>query len=103
MNDNAPRHVATLINENGVRVVEFVLSAQTDGAWHHHSELVEYCYCLKGRLAVEIEGGENVILGPGDKCEIAAGTRHRVCNADHSDCRFLMIQGVGIYDFIQQN
>jgi hypothetical protein len=48
-----------------VRVVEFVLSAQMDGAWHRHSQLAEYCYCLKGRLAVEIEGGKNVILGPG--------------------------------------
>lgn len=101
MNKDASRHAATLINENGVRIVEFVLSAQTDGAWHHHSQLTEYCYCLKGRLSIEIEGEKTVVLSPGDKCEIAGGTRHRVCNTDQSDCRFLVIQGVGVYDFIQ--
>ncbi len=102
MNENVLRHVATLINENGVRIVEFVLSAQMDGAWHHHSQLTEYCYCLKGRLSIEIVGGETVALSPGDKCEITAGTSHRVCNKSHSDCRFLVIQGVGVYDFVQQ-
>jgi len=60
----------------------------------------EYCYCLGGCLSVDMEGKASVFLGSGDKVEIPAGIRHRVRNESKSICRFLVVQGIGEYDFV---
>jgi quercetin dioxygenase-like cupin family protein len=101
MNGNPVKEIATLINSNGVRVVEFLLAPKTHGAWHHHSQLSETCYCLKGQLSVDIEGNKTLILLPGEKCKITVGIRHSVFNAVHTSCTFLVVQGIGDYDFVE--
>ena len=40
-------------------------------------------------------------LLPGEKIEIPAGTEHSVNNDTNSIGRYLVVQGVGSYDFIQ--
>jgi quercetin dioxygenase-like cupin family protein len=92
--------VIELINAGGVRVAEFELPPRTDGRWHHHSQVSEYCYCLKGRLVIEIDVRAPATLEAGDRCEIAAGVRHRVRNVDALAARYLVVQGVRRYDFV---
>ncbi len=101
MNENRVKETATIINENGVRVIEFLIDPESRGAWHYHSYLSESCYCLKGLLSIDIEGSKTTILQPGEKCEVAAGVRHRVYNEAQIPCAFLVIQGIGEYDFIK--
>lgn len=101
MNENAVREMFVAIDENGVLVVEFSLSPGANGAWHHHTQLSEYCCCLKGWLSIEIEGCESIALSSGDKYEVAEGVKHRVCNESQLDCGFLVVQEVGTYDFVQ--
>lgn len=101
MSENPVTEVATLINSNGVRVVEFALSPNSSGAWHHHSEMLEHCYCLSGRLTIEIAEAESVNLGPGNRYELPAGVKHRIRNEGNHTASFLVIQGIGAYDFIQ--
>jgi quercetin dioxygenase-like cupin family protein len=102
MNVNPVKEVATVINTNGVRVVEFLLAPESRGAWHHHSQLSETCYCLKGELSVDIEGNKAIILHAGEKCKVADGVRHSVFNATKTPCNFLVVQGVGEYDFVER-
>ncbi len=89
-----------LINASGVRVAEFELQPRTDGRWHFHSHVSEHCYCLKGRLVIEIDEREPATVEAGDRCEIAAGVKHRVRNNDAVVARYLVVQGVGLYDFV---
>jgi quercetin dioxygenase-like cupin family protein len=100
MNDAPVREVATLVNANGVRVAEFEIDPNSDGAWHHHSQLSEHCYCLRGQIAVEIAGCETVHLQAGERCEIPAGIRHRLINKGDQVCGYLVVQGTGAYDFV---
>ena len=101
MDGNPVKQIATLINSNGVRVVEFLLAPNSRGAWHHHSQLSESCYCLKGQLSVDIDENKTLVLLPGEKCEIMAGIRHSVFNAVQTPCTFLVVQGIGEYDFVE--
>jgi len=95
------REITTLVDANGVRVVEFELAPNSDGAWHHHSQVSEHCYCLKGRIIVEIAGGETISLDTGKRCEIPAGVRHRLRNVENQVGGYLVVQGTGAYDFVE--
>ncbi|MEE2524930.1 cupin domain-containing protein [Hyphobacterium sp. HN65] len=49
-------------------------------AWHKHDEEDEMFLITKGVLRIEIEGQDDVVLGPGEFCVIPKGVRHHpVC------------------------
>jgi len=77
------------------------MDPNASGAWHHHSHVSEHCYCLKGRIIVEIPGKPAVTLGAGERCELPAGISHRLRNASNQISGYLVVQGVGIYDFVE--
>ena len=94
--------ISSLIDANGVRVAEFEIDPKEKGIFHYHSEIMEYCYCIKGQLSIDIENSEqSIVLLPGEKIEIPLGVVHRVNNDTNSIGRYLVVQGVGSYDFIQ--
>lgn len=101
MNETPVREVATLVNANGVRVAEFEMDPNSSGAWHHHSQVSEHCYCLKGRIVVEIAGNPAINLEVGDRCEFPAGVSHRLRNAENQISGYLVVQGIGAYDFVE--
>jgi len=39
-------------------------------------------------------------LEKGDRCQVLPKTAHYVHGVDGGPCRFMIIQGVGIYDFV---
>ncbi|HEC18324.1 MAG TPA: cupin domain-containing protein [Gammaproteobacteria bacterium] len=90
-----------LVDTTDVRVAEFSLPPGEEGECHRHSAVTEYCYCLEGSLAVVLRGGQRKILAPGEKLEIRAGIVHQVINVDAASCRYLVVQGVGAFDFVR--
>jgi mannose-6-phosphate isomerase-like protein (cupin superfamily) len=65
-------------------------------------------YCLEGRLVVEradVFTGErqaSVELAVGDSLKLEPGTAHRPFNPSaQGRCRFLLVQGIGEYDFLR--
>jgi mannose-6-phosphate isomerase-like protein (cupin superfamily) len=90
-----------------VQVKEFLLRPGEEVPWHHHSEVFDVFYCLTGTLTVErmdVFSGEhhpNLLLQAGDSAKVEPGTAHRPFNATGSACRFLIVQGVGTYDFMR--
>jgi len=81
-----------------VRVMELAEGASTN--WHYHSEITDYIVCLSGAVKVETKNpDEETILHPGQRIVIMSHQPHCVVNAHISGSEYLLIQGVGKYDF----
>ena len=71
--------------------------------WHHHSEITDTVFCIEGPMQVETRSpNKKRILAPGDTTAIAPGKPHRVSGVDGHRCKFLIIQGVGDYDYVPE-
>lgn len=90
-----------LVDTADARVAEFSLPPGQAGERHYHSKVSEYCYCLEGILSVTLEGGPCKTLSQGERQLIPAGVPHQVANNEAIPCRYLVVQGVGAFDFIQ--
>lgn len=90
-----------------VHVKEFNLAAGEEIPWHRHTQMFDVFYCLEGRLDIElaeVESGRRLqalALNAGESAKVEAGTAHRPHNRGPGMCRFLLVQGVGKYDYIQ--
>ncbi|MBI2538406.1 MAG: cupin domain-containing protein [Deltaproteobacteria bacterium] len=68
--------------------------------WHHHSEVTDYVFALDGEIEVQLRSpDETVALKPGQRCDIPTGRVHRVVNMHKRKTKYLLIQGIGKYDF----
>jgi len=92
--------VKNLIDSYGKRVIEILLPPEADVPWHVHSAVIEYCYCLSGQFDFEKYGSEAITLHPGTHCKVPVCIPHRVVNRSRKDCRFLIVQTGGYYDFV---
>ena len=89
-----------------VYVKEFTLGVGECVPWHHHSVVFDVFYCLQGQLTIEREDVfsnerfEDLRLEPGEAAKVDVGTAHRPYNSGTGTCRFLIVQGVGEYDYL---
>lgn len=69
---------------------------------HHHSEVTDNIFGLTGDLIVTLEHpNETITLGPGTRCTILPGRVHTVVNKNAKQkATYLLVQGVGRYDFL---
>jgi quercetin dioxygenase-like cupin family protein len=87
-------------------VKEFNLGPGEGIPWHSHTQVFDIFYCLEGQLEIESkdlpdqEDRPRITLAAGGSARIEAGTAHHPFNAGSGPCRFLLIQGVGKYDFL---
>ena len=95
-----PLAVELIVDTPKVRVAEITLGPHADTPPHEHTEVEEVCYCLEGELTCEVEGEPPAMLGPGQKKRFAAGLDHRLSNRREVPCRFLLVHGVGRFDFV---
>jgi quercetin dioxygenase-like cupin family protein len=84
-----------------VRTMELAGGAATE--WHYHSAVRDFFVCLKGVVTVESRNpDETVTLHPGQRTEIQPHRIHRVTNNQCETSEYLLVQGVGVYDFIKE-
>ncbi|HEY1798332.1 MAG TPA: cupin domain-containing protein [Stellaceae bacterium] len=84
-----------------LRVSVLTLAAGQAVPWHYHSEITDQMVCLDGPMVVETRAPrETRRLEKGDRCQVPPMTAHHVHGVDGGPCRFLIIQGVGVYDFM---
>ncbi len=77
-----------------------LLEAGEATAWHFHTEVTDRMLCLEGSIAVEYQDPEErIMLACGERCEVAVKRRHRVVNLSSETAKYLLVQGVGRYDF----
>lgn len=68
--------------------------------WHWHSEVADDFLCMEGPMVVETRAPRHeYVLQPGQRCSVSAKTAHYVHGVDGGPCRFLLVQGVGVYDY----
>lgn len=89
-----------ILETENVRVRILTLDAGQATAWHFHSAVTDKMLCLEGRIAVEYrDPQESVELGIGGRCEVTVERVHRVVNLGADMAKYLLVQGVGRYDF----
>ena len=85
----------------GFRINELQLSPTQKVPWHYHTNVGDTFYVLEGTIRVFMrEPKEDVTLTPGQSFSLAARRPHLVINAGETSATFLILQGVGEYDFV---
>jgi quercetin dioxygenase-like cupin family protein len=70
--------------------------------WHHHSESTDHYFVLRGALTIETRHPDDRReLKIGERHQIRPRTTHLISNRGAQDCEFLLVQGVGKYDWIK--
>ncbi len=69
--------------------------------WHYHSAITDSFVCLEGPMVVETRApSSRYRLEPGERCAVPPKTAHYVHGEDGGACKFLIVQGVGVDDFV---
>ena len=85
----------------GFRISELQLSPTQQVPWHSHSNIQDTFYVIEGRLRIFLrEPKEEVRLGPGDTYAVRARRPHLVTNGGDGSATFLVLQGIGEYDYV---
>ncbi len=83
-----------------MRMTQFRLGPGESIPWHLHTEVTDWHICLEGEMRVETSPGSAVDLSPGGRHDVPPKTAHRIVNSGSGDCCFIIVQGVGAYDFL---
>ena len=85
----------------GFRINELTLTPSQEVPWHCHSTVRDTFYVLEGRLRIFLrDPEEEVQLDPGDSHAVAPGRPHLVTNGADAPVTFLVLQGIGEYDYV---
>jgi len=80
----------------------FTLAPGEEIPWHFHSAVTDWYFVLEGTLSIETRApADRRELAVGKTYHIAPQTAHLIANRSESDTRFLLVQGVGPYDFLR--
>ena len=85
----------------GFRITELQLSPTQTVPWHTHTNVSDTFYVLEGEMRLFVQNPKEAIeLKPGQSYAVAPGRPHLVTNAGASAMTFLVLQGVGEYDYV---
>ncbi|MBI3825046.1 MAG: cupin domain-containing protein [Candidatus Rokubacteria bacterium] len=85
----------------GFRISELQISASQQVPWHYHNNVQDTFYVIEGALRLFLrDPKEEVRLGPGETYSVRARRPHLVTNAGQTSATFLVLQGIGEYDYV---
>ena len=85
----------------GFHITELQISRTQKVPWHFHTNVQDTFYVLQGELRIFLrEPKEDVRLRPGETYAVRPGRPHLVTNAGQSSATFLVLQGIGEYDYV---
>jgi quercetin dioxygenase-like cupin family protein len=85
----------------GFHISELQLSPSQTVPWHFHTNISDTFYVLEGEMRLFLQKPkQEVRLKPGETFTAAAGRPHLVTNAGTSSLTFLVLQGIGEYDYV---
>jgi quercetin dioxygenase-like cupin family protein len=85
----------------GFRINELQISPSQQVPWHYHSHVQDTFYVLDGELRLFLQQPkEEVRLAPGETYTVAPRRPHLVTNGGKRSATFLVLQGIGEYDFV---
>lgn len=99
----AVRDIKRIYQLDGIQVSHIALDPGEEIPWHHHSEVSDTFFAARGPVTIETRNPTRSLqLETGQTFQAVVGQPHRVSNQTGSTIEFLLIQGVGRYDFIAE-
>ena len=85
----------------GFRITELQISSTQKVPWHYHTTVQDTFYVLEGRLRLFLrDPKEEIRLEPGESYAVRPGRPHLVTNGGDTSATFLVLQGIGEYDYV---
>jgi quercetin dioxygenase-like cupin family protein len=85
----------------GFRITELQISPTQQVPWHSHNNVQDTFYVLSGAIRVLLsDPEEEVHLMPGQTFSVPPRRPHLVANGGDTSAVFLVLQGIGEYDFL---
>ena len=85
----------------GFRISELQISPTQQVPWHFHTNIQDTFYVLECELRIFLrEPKEEVRLAPGQTYAVRPGRAHLVTNPGQGSATFLVLQGIGEYDYV---
>ena len=85
----------------GFRITELQISPKQKVPWHYHSNVADTFYVLDGSLRIFLQDPkEEVRLAVGETYTARPRRPHLVTNGGDRSATFLVLQGMGQYDFV---
>ncbi len=99
------KRVETVVKGSDVQARVFTLAPGEAIPWHYHHETTDHYFVLEGILSISTRGRDGTTrnLSTGSSGKVEPRTPHLIANGGDTDCRFLLIQGVGTYDWNAAN
>jgi mannose-6-phosphate isomerase-like protein (cupin superfamily) len=85
----------------GFRISELQISPSQQVPWHCHTNVQDTFYVIEGQLRIFLrDPKEEVRLAPAETYAVRAGRPHLVTNGGTGSATFLVLQGIGEYDYV---
>ncbi len=94
-------HTELVAEGADLRVQVLTLAAGQCVPWHSHSEITDSFVGIEGRTVIETRAPRKTHqLEPGQRCAVGPKNVHTVHGYNDGPCKFMVIQGVGTYDYM---
>jgi quercetin dioxygenase-like cupin family protein len=85
----------------GFWITELQIGPTQQVPWHYHTRVQDTFYVLEGEVRLFLrEPKESVRLKPGETYAVRPGRPHLVTNGGQTSAVFLVLQGIGEYDYV---
>jgi len=96
------KHIEPVMAGPDFQARVFTLAQSERVPWHCHSEVTDHYFVLHGALTIETrKPDERHVIEAGSRYRIEPGTIHTVSNQESADCTYLLLDGVGKYDWLK--
>jgi quercetin dioxygenase-like cupin family protein len=96
------KNIEPVMAGSDVRARLFTLAPGDVIPWHYHREAADHYFILQGELTISTRLPEETqTVAVGRNYRIAPGRHHLIANRSAADCQFLLLQGVGAFDWVK--
>jgi len=97
------KNIEQVMVGSDMRARLFTLAPGETIPWHYHRGAADHYFVLEGELVVLTRATNEAThtVGIGSDYPIEPGTPHQISNRSTKNCRFLLLQGVGKYDWVK--
>jgi quercetin dioxygenase-like cupin family protein len=91
-----------ILADKNVQARVITLAPNESIPWHYHSETTDHYFVLSGTLEIDQRDRNGQLsLNTGERHQLRPGIAHSLANNGAADCQFLLLQGIGKYDWIK--
>jgi quercetin dioxygenase-like cupin family protein len=94
------KETEVIAQTDAIRIRIMTLGPREIADWHYHTQVTDHIFCLTGSILVRMrDPEEEVRLTPGERCLVEIQRIHQLENLKDFEVSYLLIQGIGEYDF----